>query len=393
MKDLQRAEEAAMSALEGAPRAKTWRAKTAQGAALTKPLAKQLGVSEAQVVAAFKHHAALELRDVEATRLFGLFRRTRAAGAVALRDAKGVVEALEAGASLPSSAPLAAYCAAALSAADEEEPEHAFDDALPTPADHVRSLSPLAQLGAERQEISSEAVGSESARARSSLARLRRFAPGGGFEFSERSRANSPMAAVEALLQAPPDALARALLTEAFEVWLRDECKERELADLATATRLRAAADRLDPLSAKRLFIRLLSFSPLREAIALGVVPAFVARLTSATDAEVVEIVGALEGLGTEAVLEALVRAVYEVPSESRPRVLMAMGAVGSPRVLDPLLRLALHSTVKADRVEAAAAVIRIGARHPGVRADAARTALAATQDAEVRAMLAAPSV
>jgi hypothetical protein len=172
MKDLQRAEEAVLEALEGAPRARTWRAKAAHGAALTKPLARHLGISEAEVVAAFKHHAALELRDVEATRLFGLFRRTRAAGALALRDGKGVVEALEGGAALPSSAPLAAYCAAALSASDNEESEHAFEDALPAPADHVRSLSPLAQLGAERQEISSEAAGSESARARSALARL-----------------------------------------------------------------------------------------------------------------------------------------------------------------------------------------------------------------------------
>src|SRR5690348_5110671 len=138
MNDLQRAEEAVLSALEGAPRAKTWRAKAAQGAALTKPLAKQLGVSETEVAAAFKHHAALELRDVEATRLFGLFRRTRPAGAVALRDARGVVGALEAGAALPWSAPLSAYCVAALASVEDDEPEHAFEDALPQPAERAR---------------------------------------------------------------------------------------------------------------------------------------------------------------------------------------------------------------------------------------------------------------
>jgi hypothetical protein len=66
----------------------------------------------------------------------------------------------------------------------------------------------------------------------------------------------------------------------------------------------------------------------------------------------------------------------------------MAMGAVGSPRVIEPLLQLALHSQVKADRLEAAAAALRIAARHGGQAADAVRAALAQAGDAEIRAMV-----
>jgi HEAT repeat protein len=69
--------------------------------------------------------------------------------------------------------------------------------------------------------------------------------------------------------------------------------------------------------------------------------------------------------------------------------VLMALGAVGSPRVLDPLERLALHSTVKADRTEAAAAVVRIAVRFPGPRAKKALELLATSEDGEVKALVA----
>jgi len=67
---------------------------------------------------------------------------------------------------------------------------------------------------------------------------------------------------------------------------------------------------------------------------------------------------------------------------------LMALGAVGSPRVLDPLERLALHSKVKADRLEAAAAVLRITQRSPGPRSKKALEFLATSEDVEVKALL-----
>jgi HEAT repeat protein len=169
---------------------------------------------------------------------------------------------------------------------------------------------------------------------------------------------------------------------------VRDDCGERELSDVFAATRLRAPVEHLKPDALKRLFVRLLSFSPLREGVLLGLVPVFVSRLTTSSEKEVEQIVSALEGLGTESALESLVQAVYEVSAEGRPRVLMALGAVGSPRVLEPLEKLALHSTQKADRTEAGAAVLRIASRFPGARADEAVKALRASEDAEVRAMI-----
>lgn len=389
MIDAAKIEVAAVAAIAEGLRGRAPRGRFAEGAALLKPLAKALSVPEADLAAALDAHAALEVRDVKATRLFGLFRRTRPAKGVALRAEAAVARRLEEGASPPQTGALLARCVAALCAQEAPEGARDFEGTLPGYRGAARQLGPLTLFGAERVEISSEAAGAESSRAKSQLARLRRFADGGGFEFSERARANSPMAALEALLQAPPALLAKALSAEEFERWLREDCKERELADLATATRLRAASEGLDPAAQKRLFVRLLSFSPLREAVAAGVVPAFVGRLQSAPEGEVVEIVATLEGLGTESVLEALVRAVYEVPPETRPRVLMAMGAVGSPRVLEPLVRLALHSNVKADRLEAAAAVVRIAKRFEGPASAAALKSVAASEDSEVRAMLA----
>lgn len=196
------------------------------------------------------------------------------------------------------------------------------------------------------------------------------------------------MAALESLLKGPPEDFARALQGEGFERWLREDCAEAELADLVTATRLRAEGDRMDGRESKRLFVRFLSYSPLREAVAFAVVPAFVGRLGAATEEQAAEIVATLEGLGAEGVLESLVKALFEVDAEVRPRVLRAMGAVGSPRVLDPLVRLALHSQVEGDREEAAAAVARIAARFPGGRSAEALSALGASEDASVRALL-----
>ena len=365
------------------------RAKIAEGAALVKPTAKRLGLTESAVESALASNGALVVRDVRATRLFGFFKLTRPARGVALRTPAEAVRFLEAGGAPPTTPALAAYCAAALATDEAAAQDTAeFDAAFPEVALARRGLGALTVGGEKREEAAGELAGGEAARTKSQLSRLRKAAPGGGFELGERVRVNTPMAAVEALLQSPPEVVGRALGNETFEQWLRDECKERELADLATATRLRAAADHLPAAAQKALFVRLLSFSPLREAVALGVVPAFVGKLTNAPEAEVEQMVAALEGLGTEGVLESLVKAVYEVPAEARPRVLMAMGAVGSPRVLEPLVRLALHSKVKSDRLEAAAAALRIALRHPGEGATAAREALASSKDAEVAAMI-----
>jgi hypothetical protein len=381
-------ERAALDALAecAGPRPKGGRC--AQGAALVKPMVKRARTNEADLVRLLEGHAVFEVKEVEATRFFGLFRRTRRTKGVALRSDEAIRQALAQGAPAPEDDTLVARCVAALCAGQTDEVAGDFDGVLKAPKAGRRSLGPLALTGAERVEASSQSAGADVARAKSELARLRRFAPGAGFEFSERLRANSAMAAIEAILQAPPELLEGVLRTEAFERWLRDEIKERELADLVTATRLRAAAEGMGAPHAKGLFIRLLSFSPLREAVTSGIVPTFVGKLTTAPEREVVEIVRVLEGLGSESVLEGLIKAVYEVSPEARGRVLMALGATGSPRVIDPLERLALHSTQRGDRVEAAAAVVRIAKRNPGPRAERALKALAASQDDEVQGML-----
>lgn len=378
-------ERTALAMLDDAKRGRARRGTVAQEAALLKPLAKRTRMSEGDVVEAVTGHAALEVREVEAQRFLGLFRSTRKARGVGVRSAADIARAVDGGASPPASLALQALVVGAL-ARDEGEPSLGdFDSTLPTPTHRTRSLFPLSLAGVERVEASGARAGAEAARAKSDLARLRRFAQGSGYDFSDRLRASSPLAAVEALLQQGPEVLAHAVATEELERWLRDDCKERELADLLTATRLRARAERLTERQAKALFVRLLSYCPLREAVLLGLVPQFVTRLTSAPEREVEEIVLALEGLGTEGILESLLKAVYEVPPDARPRVLMALGAVGSPHVVPPLERLALHANMKADREEAAAAIARIAERHPGPRMVKALQALLLSEDPEVR--------
>ena len=388
MTDTARLEGAVLAVLASAKAGKAKRGQAAAGAALLKATAKALGTTELALARALDHHAALELKKVEATRLFGLFRRTRPATGVGLRTTGGTAEALEGLSEAPSSAALVGRCVAALVMEERAAEAFDFEEALPRRSGPVPDLSPLGNAGALRTDISSKAAGQEEARARSTLARLRKSAQGGGFELGERSRAPSAMAALESLLKGPPEDFARALQGEGFERWLREDCAEAELADLVTATRLRAEGDRMDGRESKRLFVRFLSYSPLREAVAFAVVPAFVARLGAATEEQAAEIVATLEGLGAEGVLESLVKALFEVDADVRPRVLRAMGAVGSPRVLDPLVRLALHSQVEGDREEAAAAVARIASRFPGGRSAEALRALGASEDASVRALL-----
>lgn len=386
---LEGSEEVVLGELGEAAAGRAKRARVAEGTAIVSPVAKRFGVTPPDVEKMFLYHAALEVKDVRATRLFGFFKLTRPARGIGLRTREGAVRALEKGAAIPASTALAAYCAASLAADDaatQEPPD--FEGSFPAALASHRNLGALGIGGGKAEAAGGEGAGGEAARNKSLLARLRRAAPGGGFELGERARVSSPAAALEALLQSTPEEVARVLSAERFEAWIRDDCKERELADLVTATRLRAAADRMSADKTKALFVRLLAYSPLRDAVALSVVPSFVAKLTSAPEAEVEQMVAALEGLGTEGVLESLIKAVYEVPAEARPRVLMAMGAVGSPRVIEPLTRLALHSNIKADRLEAAAAVLRIAGRQKGEAAEAARAALAASEDAEVRAML-----
>lgn len=385
-------ETAVLRALEACAAARPKRGRCAQGAALLRPIARGRKQTPDALAAALEGHAVFTVREVETTRLFGLFRRTRRAAGVSLRASGAIARALLEGAVPPSHAALLVKCVAALASVEREEEAapRDFDGVLPAACPAPRALSPLALVGSERVEASAEGAGADASRAKAVLARLGKFAPGPGFEFSDRLRVNAPMAALEAILQSPPELLASATATEEFERWLREDCREQELGDLVTATRLRAAVERLDPPAAKRFFIRLLSFSPLREAVASAVVPLFVGRLTTAPEREAVEIVAVLEGLGTEAVVETLIRAVYEVAPDARPRVIQAIGAVGSPRVLDPLEHLALHSQVKADRVEAAQAVLRIAQRFPGPRARKAVERLHESQEAEVRALLSA---
>jgi len=387
--DAGRLERAAVALLDEAARGRARRGTVAQGAALVRGVAKRAGATDGEVVAAATGHASFELRDVDAPRLLGLFRSTRRARGVALRAGPATARALDAGADAPASLALQARAAAALSEDEAEPAAPDFEGTLRTPGHPPRSLFPLSLAGVERVEASGGRAGAEAARAKSDLARLRRFAPGTGYDFSPRLRVSAPMAAIEALLQQGPAALAHAIASEEFERWLRDDCGERDLADLLTATRLRSLAERLTERQAKALFVRLLSYSPLREAVLAGVVPPFVARLTSAPEREVEEIVLALEGLGTEGVLEQLLKAVYEVPPDARGRVLMALGAVGSPQVVAPLERLALHANSKSDREEAAAAIVRIAQRNPGPRARRSVEALRSSNDAEVRAIAA----
>lgn len=380
-------ERTATAMLEDAKLGRARRGSVAKDAALLKPLAKRARMSEAAVIEAGEGHTVLEVRQVEAQRFFGLFRATRRARGVALRAGPAIAAALDRGGAPPASIALQAYAVAALAEAEGERPAADFDGILPAPAHGTRSLFPLSLAGVERVEASGAQAGAEAARAKSDLARLKRFAQGTGYDFSERMRVNSPLAAVEALLHQGPAVLAHAIATEELERWLRDDCKERELADLLTATRLRAGAERMSERQAKGLFVRLLSYCPLREALLLGIVPQFVGRLTTAPEREVEEIVLALEGLGTEGILESLLKAVYEVPPDARPRVLMALGAVGSPHVVPPLERLALHANMKGDREEAAAAIARIAERHPGPRMTKALEGLLASEDGEVRAV------
>ncbi len=387
MADTARLEEAALAALAGAKAGRAKRKSAAQGTALIKALARGLATTEVAVLRALDHHAALEVREVEATRLFGLFKRTKAAAGVGLRSTRGTAEALEGGALAPRTGALQARCAAALVLEAPAQGPFDFEGALPEREGERPDLSPLGRAGAARTDISSKAAGQEESRARSALARLKKAAPGGGFELGERSRAPSAMAAVEILLQGAPEDFARVLEGEGLERWLRDECREAELADLVTATRLRAKAEGMGARDSKRLFVRLLSYSPLREAVAFAVVPMVVGRLGSATEGQAEEIVATLEGLGAEGVLETLVRALFAVDPEVRPRVLRAMGAVGSPRVLDPLVRLARHSSRAGDRQEAAAAVARIAGRFPGAKSAEALRALGESEDGSVRAL------
>ncbi len=378
-------ERAALEIMDDAARGRPRRGTAAEGTAVVKALARRAGASPAQVEAALEGHAVLELKDVEAPRLLGVFKTTRRTRGVGLRGAAEAARTMDGGAPPPASLALQARAAAALGAAEVEPTTRDFDGTLPMPGHAPRSLFPLSLAGVERVETSGSRAGAEAARAKSDLARLRRFAPGTGYEFSPRIRVSSPMAAVEAVLQQGPDVFARAIASEELERWLRDDCAERDLADLITATRLRARAERLTERQSKSLFVRLLSYSPVREAVLLGVVPQLVKRLTGAPEREVEEIVLALEGLGTEGVLESLLKAVYEVPADARPRVLMALGAVGSLHVMPTLERLALHAQVKSDREEAAAALARIAARHPGPRVTETMEGLLASQDPEVR--------
>ena len=386
--DAARLEEAVLAALLSAKAGKSKRGHAAEGTALLKALARAVGTTDLAVARALDNHAALEVRKVRAARFFGLFRRTRPATGVGLRTARGTVEALEGASAAPLGAALKGRCAAALVVEEPAAGAFDFEAALKGREGPVPDLSPLSNAGAARTDVSSKAAGQEEAAARRALARLRRPAPGGGFELGERSRAPSAMAALEILLKDAPEAFARVLESEDFERWLREDCREAELADLVTATRLRAKAEGTLPRDSKRLFVRLLSYSPLREAVAFAVVPTFVGRLRSAGEGQAEEIVATLEGLGAEGVLESLVKALFEVDPDVRPRVLRAMGAVGSPHVLDPLVRLALHSQVREDREEAAAAVASIATRFPGGRSAEALRALGASEDGAVRALL-----
>lgn len=173
------------------------------------------------------------------------------------------------------------------------------------------------------------------------------------FRFGNDMMAASLMSWYQSLLISPPGIIKSHLLSGDFENWLRNSVKERELANICSnLARVLEDSEKGD-IEIKREVLSRLRRTTFEGSIYNSITKPLIKKLKSADPVTVQQAAKKLMALGDERAVEGLIDKLFESNRDTRAVVIDALGVIGDPRAIGPLLKIFEHSSDESDRLSA----------------------------------------
>ena len=180
---------------------------------------------------------------------------------------------------------------------------------------------------------------------------LKKVHKGSEFYFSDGKVANSLLSWVQCIQLAPPQVISTHLMNSDFEIWLRDEVKVRELANICAALAKRFETESLNPWEVKTKFINRLNRTSIEGMIYEHTIKPVVKNLRSNDPSRAQEAAEKLMRIGDERAVEPLAGKLFDSVPKTREIVIKALGKFGDKRATPSLLKILEYSQDKDDKL------------------------------------------
>jgi DNA-directed RNA polymerase subunit F len=180
---------------------------------------------------------------------------------------------------------------------------------------------------------------------------LKKVHKGSEFYFSDGKVANSLLSWVQCIQLAPPQVVSTHLMNTDFEIWLRDEVKVRELANICAALAKRFETESLNPWEVKTKFINRLNRTSIEGMIYEHTIKPVVKNLRSNDPSRAQEAAEKLMRIGDERAVEPLAGKLFDSVPKTREIVIKALGKFGDKRATPSLLKILEYSQDKDDKL------------------------------------------
>lgn len=171
------------------------------------------------------------------------------------------------------------------------------------------------------------------------------------FSFTNGMVANSLLSWFQSLLITDPEVVMEHLLSGDFERWLRKSVKERELANICSNLSRQFENSGVPALEVKREMMKRLRRTSFESSIYNSLTRPLLKKLRSPEPVTVSQAAEKLMELGDEKAVDGLIETLFESLPETRKVVMEALGVIGDPRAVPPLVKIVEHSRDQEDKI------------------------------------------
>jgi hypothetical protein len=171
------------------------------------------------------------------------------------------------------------------------------------------------------------------------------------FKFSNDLVATSMMSWYQSLLISDAEIVKDHLMSGEFEKWLRESASERELANICSNLTRQFEERKPRTIDLKREMIRRLRRTSYESSIYNTITKPLLNKLESTEPVTVQEAATKLMELGDKKAVEGLIENLFDSHPETRKVVMEALGVIGDPRAVPPLIKIVEHSRDPGDNL------------------------------------------
>ena len=171
------------------------------------------------------------------------------------------------------------------------------------------------------------------------------------FRFSNDLVASSLMSWFQSLLISDAEIVREHLLSGDFEHWLRQSASERELANICSNLTRQFEETRPSSIVIKREMLKRLRRTSYESSIYNSITKPLLRKLKSPEPVTVQETAIKLMELGDEKTVDGLIETLFESMPETRKVVMEALGVIGDPRAIPPMVKIIEHSRDPRDNI------------------------------------------